>query len=281
MKLKQVSRYFDTCPVYDAYTGNLLFKIQTSTFLESAAEGSTAARRVVSLDPTLNVPPHSCILALDQIWITGASNPDEWKGDAIRKAYWTKLATDNLALLTPGQACLKQVGVPVFGSKQFLRDSLNGATDAELDPVWDISLSKSVLALRGYFLKSANTLYRVRVAYDDLDGFKTCQSDEVDEPVTQISFRSTAVYNPVKDTYDPTYVSTTGILLDYPKSYVKIAETSPKPLQGDLNLVVAKAMVSPATGLELQVHEGKHQGYWRVLAYVEEHDSWKMHVRRL
>ena len=106
MRLKNAARYFDTCPVYDAYTGETLFKIQTSTFLESSTEGSTAARRVISLDPKLEVPEHSCILALDQIWITGASNPDEWNGSAIRKAYWTKLATDSLNLLTPGEAAL-------------------------------------------------------------------------------------------------------------------------------------------------------------------------------
>ena len=35
MKLKNASRYFDTCPVYDGYTGAMLFKVQASTFMES------------------------------------------------------------------------------------------------------------------------------------------------------------------------------------------------------------------------------------------------------
>lgn len=281
MKLKGAARYFDTCPVYDAYSGALLFKIQTSTFLESSAEGSTAARRVISLDPKLNVPEHSCILALDQIWIAGASNPDEWKGSAIRKAYWTKLATDSFSLLKPGEAAMGLNGCKIFGSKKYLKDSLNGATDAELDPVWEISLSTSAVASRGYFLKSANTLYRIRVDYDDVDGFKTCQSDEVDEPVTQVTFISSSVYNPVKDAYAPSYVSTTAITLDYAKAYTKVSAVDIKPEQGDLCMVVSKLTVIPQVGSELQVQAGKFEGYWRILASLSEHDSWKLHIRRI
>jgi hypothetical protein len=281
MKLKNAARYFDTCPVYDAYTGALLFKIQTSTFLESSAEGSTAAKRVISLDPALNVPEHSCILALDQIWITGASNPDEWQGTAIRKAYWTKLATETFTLLTPGQAALSNAGQQLFGSKKYLRESLNGATDSELDPVWEISLSKSVQADRGFFLKSANTLYRVRVDYNDVDGFKTCQSDEVDEPVTQVLFTSSKVYNPITDEYAPSHISVTAITLDYSKAYTKSAITDIKPEQGDLCMVVAKLAVAPSVGVELEIQSGKFAGYWRTLAVLSEHDSWKLHIRRV
>jgi hypothetical protein len=281
MKLKNAARYFDTCPVYDAYSGALLFKIQTSTFLESAAEGSTAARRVISLDPKLVIPEHSCILALDQIWIAGANNPDEWKGSAIRKAYWTKLATDSMSLLKPGEAAMGLSGCKIFGSKQYLRESLNGATDSELDPVWEISLSANAEASRGYFLKSANTLYRVRVEYNDLNGFKTCQSDEVDEPVTQVSFTTSSVYNPVADTYAPSYVSTTAITLDYAKAYTKVSATDIKSEQGDLCMVVSKLSVAPKVGTELQISSGKFEGRWRILALLSEHDSWKLHIRRI
>jgi hypothetical protein len=281
MKLKQVSRFFDTCPVYDAYSGATLFKIQTSTFLESSAEGSTAARRVISLDPSLNVPAHSCILALGQIWIAGASNPDEWKGSAIRKAYWTKLATDNFNLLSPGQAALSSTGQAIFGSKAYLRDALNGGTDSQLDPVWDISLSADSTAQRGYFLKSANTLYRVRVSYQDVDGFRTCQSDEVDEPVTNVTFTTNSTYNPVSDSYDPTYIATTAVTLDYAKTYVKTSAADIKSEVGDLCMVVSKSAATVSTGQALEIMTGKFKGAWRVLAALSEHDAWNLHIRRV
>lgn len=280
MKLKSAARYFDTCPVYDAYSGLLLFKIQASTFLESSAEGSTAARRVISLAPEFNAPTHSCILALDQIWITGASNPDEWRGSVVRRTYWTKLATDNLKLLTPAEAATNATGTPLFGSKKFLSGSLNGATNSELDPVWEISVSTSVSLERGYFLKSGNTLYRVRMEYNDLDGFKTCQSDEVDEPVTAVSFTTSEVYDPVEDAYTPQITSMTAITLDYAKAYTKTSATDLKAEQGDLCMIVSKGSFTPKVGQELTIHSGGFEGSWRVLLPLSEHDSWKLHIRR-
>lgn len=281
MKLKSVVGYFDTCPVYDAYTGALLFKIQTSTFLESSAEGSTAARRVVSLNPDLSVPAHNCILALGQIWIVGASNPDEWKGAAIRKAYWTKLATDNMKLLTPGQAAASAPGLNLFGSKKYLRESLNNPTDSELDAVWEVSVSANTIVSRGYFLKSANTLYRVRVDYKDLDGFYTCQVDEVDEPVTSIYFNGSSAYNPITDSYTPTHLTLTAIILDYSKAYSKSSVVATKSEVGDIALVIAKSSTTPKTSQQFEVPTGRFKGSWRVLSALEEHDAWKIHARRL
>lgn len=281
MRLKSASRYFDTCPVYDAYTGALLFKIQTSTFLESTSEGSTAARRVISLDPSFNIPDHNCLLVLNQLWVVGASNPDEWNGTQIRKAYWTKLVTDNFALLTPGQAALSASGSAVFGSKEYLRESLNSVSDAELDPVWSICISRNSAASRGYFLKSANTLYRVRVSYSDLDGFLTCQSDEVDYKGLYVSFTNTAKYNAVTDSYNPTIVTTTGILLDYGKSFVKPTATGTQAVPGDMSLIVAKAAVVATVGQEVTVQESRYKGSWRILSVTEEHDALNLHIRRV
>lgn len=280
MKLKAASRFFDTCPVYDAYTGTLLFKLQTSTFLESSVEGSTASRRTISVDPSKTFPAHACILALEQIWIVGANNPDEWAGEAIRKAYWTKRVTDNFKLLTPGEAALGAVGTPVYGSRKFLRDQLNGGTDAELDPAWDISLAASVTADRGWFLKSANTLFRVRMVYDDVDGFLTCQSDEVDEVVRHVAFTTSAVYDPVTDSNAPGYTSTTAVILDYAKTYVKVSATDAKPEVGDLSMVIAKQSLVPSVGQEVTVSEGRYKGCWRVLNVYSEHDSWKLQIRK-
>lgn len=281
MRLKSAAKYFDTCPVYDAYSGNLLFKVQTSTFLESAAEGSTAARRVISIAPNLNIPTHNCILAMDQLWVVGANNPDEWNGSQIRKAYWTKRVTDNFKLLTPGQAALSGTGTPVFGSKQYLKDTPNSVTDAELDPMWDIAISANSAASRGYFLKSANTLYRIRVAYNDLDGFLTCQSDEVYEKVVYASIASTARYNPVTDKYNPTIVTTTAVLLDYYKSYVKTTATGVQPVAGDLTMILAKAAVVVSVGQEITIQESRYKGTWRVLAVTDEHDALNLHIRRV
>lgn len=280
MRLKSAARYFDTCPVYDAYTGALLFKIQTASFLEAAVEGTTAARRVVSLDPSLTLPTHNCILALGQIWLVGGSNPDEWAGTAIRKAYWTKLVTDNFKLLTPAEAALNASGTAIFGSKKFYKEVQNTVTDSEYDPMWIASLSVNTGLERGYFLRSLNTLFRVRVEFSDVDGFKSCLIDEVDEQNLFVSFTLAGSYDPVSDSYLPNITTTTAVILDYKKAYGKTSETDIKFVTGDMSLIVAKSAMLVSTGQELRVQSGRYAGVWRVLGVFDELDSYNLHIRK-
>ena len=282
MKLKNAAKLFDTCPVYDAYNGSLLFKVQTSTFLESSVEGSTAARRVISLAPELTPPTHSCVMALDQLWLLGGENPDEWAGTAIRRAYWTKKVTDQFRLKTPAQVFNAGAGTLVFGQRKYLRESINTQTDSELDPVWDISLSKSLNPVRGTFLSSATTLYRVRVSYEDVDGFRTCQSDEIDEPIRAVTFTSTSQYDPVTDEYAPTAVVLPSVLLDYSKAFSKSEAYEDKAKAGDLCVVISKSLVVPAVGQTLGIESAsRYRGNWQILKVADELDARILHVRRV
>lgn len=281
MNLHKIARAYDTCPVYDAYSGALLFKAQTSTFLESSLEGSTASRRVISLAPTHVVPAHSCILALDDIMIVGHGNPDEWGGTAIRKAYWVKLATDNLKLLTPGQAALNAAGSDVFGQKKFVRESLNMPTEAKFDNYWEVFVSKSLTPEVGSIFKGATTYYRVRATYQDVDGFRTCHCDELDEGRVSLTVTTNGVYDPVTDSYGSSVYNTYGIPLDYIKSFSKRSQSTTKGEAGDICLVVAKSAFVPQQGLELRILGSTiSAGDWRIVDFMEEQDSWNLHLRR-
>ncbi len=281
MRLKSAARYFDTCPVYDAYSGAYLFKMQTSTFLESAVEGSTAARRVVSLDPALTPPTHSAILAVNVLMLLGGETIDEWAGEAIRKAYWVKTVTDNFSMLTPGQAALGSAGTACFGQKKFLRETINTATDSELDPMWRIFLSKSLNPARGTILKSATTLYRVRMGFEDVDGFRTVQCDELDSPVVRVTMTANRVYDPVTDTYKPSTVTYQALAIDASKAYADMSEASEKVKPGDISLVVSKSSATPGMGTEYSFATGCYQGRWSVVAVMSELDSWLLQLRRL
>lgn len=100
MKLKQALGILIPVLFTMLTLGKLCLRFKTANFMERATEGSTATRRVISVDPSITMPSHSCILALDQILIVGGGNPDEWNGEVIRQAYWVKLATDTMTLLS-------------------------------------------------------------------------------------------------------------------------------------------------------------------------------------
>lgn len=283
MKLKNAAKLFDTCPVYDGYDGQPLFKVQASTFLESSVDGSTAARRVISMAPNISPPAHSCLLLLGEIWILGGVNPDEWKGEAIRKAYWTKKATDLFQLLTPAQAILGQPGAQTYGQKKFLRETINTQTDAELDPAWELFVSKSLSPARGYFFRSVGTLYRVRMSYEDVDGFRTCQSDEVDLPAIDVVFTTTGTtYNPATDSYGAGTVYSKAIVLDYAKAYRRSEITDKAGESGDLCMLIPQTTYTPKAGDVFDINSTtRYGGKWRVLSTFVEHDAHNCHVRRL
>lgn len=281
MNLHNIAKSFDTCPVYDAYSGTLLFKVQASTFLESSLEGSTASRRVISVAPEHTVPSHSCIMALGDLLVVGHSNPDEWGGTVIRRSYWVKLVTDSFKLLTPGEAALAATGYDVFGQRKFIRETLNFPTEAEVDNYWEVSVSKNLEPQVGSMFKGPTTYYRIRATYTDVDGFRTCHCDELEEGRVTVTVTTTGVYNPVTDTYGPSTYSTHGIPLDYIKSFTKRTQSDQKGEQGDIALVVAKTAMIPTHGLEVRIlGTGPSAGTWRIMNHLEEQDSWNLHLRR-
>jgi hypothetical protein len=276
MKLKDAARHFDTCPVYDAYTGSLVARVQGSTFLESAKEGSTSARRVISAAPEVSFPSHSCLLLLDQIVLVGGMTPDEWNGSAIRKAYWIKRVTDSFTRFTPGQAALNSGGTATYGQREYLRETINSLSDSEIDPLWEIFLSPSLTVPNGTILKGVSTYYRVRSTFVDVDGFLTCMCDELDTSLTTVSFTTNGTYNPVSDTYGSTTVTTSALTVDFNKLYDYKTQADPKTAAGDQGLIVAQAAITPTNGQSVTI-SGQP---WRVFSVSANLDAWLVQIRR-
>jgi len=276
MKLKNVARKFDTCPVYDAYSNALLFKAQVSTFLDSAPDGSTSKRRVLSLDPSITPPTHSIINVLNELWVVGDGLQDEWRGSSIRTTYWMKYSSGLFSVMTPAQVCLGTSVTAQHAQRDYLKDTVNGVTDAQYDPFWIFWFSKNAVIAKGSFIKQGSTLYRVRTQHLALEGFKEAQCDEIDYGVISSTFSSTGVYNPITDTYSSASITVPSVLLDYYKVYEYRTHADPSNLAGDMALIVAKSSVSPVVGQTVVVNSES----WRIVAVISDQDAWSLHIRR-
>jgi hypothetical protein len=276
MKLKNASRKFDTAPVYDAYSNALLFKAQVSTFLEAAPDGTTAKRRTLSLDPALTIPSHGGINVLNEVWVVGDGIKDEWRGSAIRTTYWMKFTSGLFSALTPGQACLGTSVTAQHAQRDYLKDTVNGVTNAEYDPFWRFYFSKNAVVLKGTFIRQGAVLYRVRTAHLALEGFLEAQCDELDVGVQSVTFTNSGVYDPVTDTYGAASIAVPAVLLDYYKVYDYKTAADPSNLAGDMALIVAKSSVSPVVGQNIVVASES----WRVIAAISDQDAWSLHIRR-
>lgn len=275
--LFDVARHFDDIQVYDAYTSAPLFKGQFSSFMEASPDGSTAQRRTMSLSPELVIPARRVITTIDGSWIVGYGNVDGFKGQAIRQTFWTKKVTDVFYILTPGQAALQSAGTLAYGHKDYLKEVVNGVSDAEYDPFWDIYFATTEPVAKGTFMRVGSTMYRVRSARVGVEGMTGTSSDQLDAGAeVSVTFNLTGAYNPVTDTYGAGSVTTTGIYFDRYKFYEQLTEADAKSMSGDMNLVVATSAVTPVVGRTVTI-SGRA---WTILAVTAEQDAWALHIRR-
>jgi hypothetical protein len=214
---------------------------------------------------------------LTEQYILGAAILDGIFGQPIRKSVWAKKITDSVAILTPAQACLAGAGTVAYARKQYLKDTVNGVTDAEYDPFWEVFFSPSEPAAKGSFIRSGSTYYRVRSSHLDEAGFINAASDELDAgSYVAITFPLTGAYDPVADSYAAGSVTTNGFMFDRYKLYDQLTGTDRLNHAGDMTVVVATSAVTPQIGRVLTV-AGRD---WTILNTTAEQDAWTIHVRR-
>jgi len=276
--LFDVSNHFDDIPVTDTYTGAYLFNAQVSTFLGASPEGSTSKKRVFSLAPALVPPVRGVVTALGESYVLGTSIVDGIYGQVIRQSIWSRMVTDYFEILTPAQAALVSAGTMAYGHKSYLKDTVNGISDSEYDPFWEIFFANSEPMTKGTFLKVGITYFRVRSAHVDQAGFTDALSDELDAgSKVSVTFAQTGAYDPVADSYGAGSVTTPGFMFDRYKSYEFLTATDRLNHAGDMTVVVAASAVTPVIGRNITVG-GRD---WTILNSTAEQDAWSLHVRRL
>lgn len=279
MRLKNVARYFDTCPAYDGYSGAYLFKVQASTFMEAAAEGSVSVRRTLSLDPALTLPAHSVVTVLGDRYVTGEVNSDEWGGEAIRKTCWVRKVSDYFTVTTPQQLLTGSTGYNLYGQKRQLKE-VTTLTSSELENYWEASLSTSSTVGKGAILKSGAIYFRVRLTYRGVDGFLTCYLDQLQYVPIDSAVGTGKTYDPITDSYVGTSTTVKCLPVDYNIMYDKQTQADFSVAQGDICLLLPLE-ANPSTGLTLSISSTNLLGEWRVLNAVKELDAWNVHVRRV
>ena len=275
MKLKSAATYFDDTPVYDGYTNDYLWLCQFSSFNDANAVGSTSTRRILSIAPGLAVPSRRAIKVFDDVWLVGDGNPDSWKGSVIRQSFNMKKATSLSALLTPAQACLAAAGTSAYTQQIYFKDTVNTLNNADYDPFWNFFLAPTETVEKGYFIRAAGKLYRVRSAYLPLEDLRIAQSDEVDAGPLDATF-STGAYIPATDSYAAGSVDTKVILLDFSKLYENQTKASSAVAKGDMSALVPKSALTPAVGKTVTTQGAT----WKILAVDSELDCWLLHLRK-
>lgn len=281
MKLKNAAKYFDTDSVYDAYSGDYLFKAQFSTFEGASPDGSFHRRRTVSVAPEVVAAPRRVVTVQGTTWIMGELIAEGFRDKPIRKSSSAKEVTGLYDLLTPGQAALREpTGIKqLYGHANYLKDTVNSLTDSAYDPQYEVTFAFPEVIQAGNFLRSLEHFLHIRTVQFANEGYWIATADEIAAAPTQNSCEVAVVlsgtFNPVTESYG-VGTSTTGILLDMYKLYNFNTQADPRNQAGDMSLLVAKTAITPLAGQTLEV-AGEE---WRNIKFTSYHDAWNIQIRR-
>lgn len=277
MDFVDADAYFDDDPVYDAYTGSLLFYAQVTSFDDHTGDGATNRRRVISTAPGTVLPARQVVSMYGDNWLVGRPTLDSFQGDVVRQHGTMKRVTDSMALLTPGQLLSGAAGTSVFVHKYYFKDDSNNLTDTEIDTFWNIFVAATEPAAKGSFFKDAGgRIYRVRNDYLPVEGLRVCQSDTLDVGALQTATWATGTYDPVSDTVSAGSAGSNVVAFDPSKFYRFRFISDEVNQRGDLAVFVSTS-ITPKQGDTFTMVGVK----WRVLNVQPELDAWAVHARRV
>jgi len=269
-----VASHFDQEPVYDGYSSVSLFNAQFNTFDDASPDGNVLKRRIMSVAPLTVMPARKVILNANERWVVGDGNNEMFMGDIVRSTYWLKKATDLVTILTPAQVISGAAGTTAYAHRAYLKDTVQGVTDAEYYPMWDFFLSVTETVARGTFFKIGTTLYRARARHLELSGHILAVTDELESNnLVTVTFADAGTFDPITETYSGSSSSVSGILIDSTKLYKLVTDADPKVHSGDQTLILA---ANPGVGRKLTIAGVAYQ----VLLVTPERDAYAARLRR-
>lgn len=273
-ELFDVACHFDDIDITDGYTGAALFAGQFSSFEESSPDGSTSKKRTLSVKPDVVIPTRRVISFLTETWIVGDGNVDGIFNTAIRRAFWMKKSSGIAQRVTPAQLLAGTTGYDLHISRDYLKDTVNGVSDTEYDPFWDIYVALGEVVSKGYFLKLAGSVYRVRGVHDEQSGFTLAQCDQLDSTALVTATLTTGTFDPITDTKTSSSTTLPGAMLEPSKFYRYNTKLDPKYNSGDMSLLLSTKV---NVGNVLSISGMR----WRVMAVQTELDAFAHHIQAL
>jgi hypothetical protein len=281
MRFSQVTRYFDRDPCYDGYTGAYLFKAQFASFEDASPDGSVQKRRTISLAPELvaSVPTHRVVTVHNDRWILGTFLTDGFQGTAVRTTAAAKYVTDIFYVLSPAEAALNTATTTktLYASTDSNKEYMTGDS-SEYVSQYEINVASSESGLLGKFLRAGSRIYYVRSDTLDINGHTALLADAVEWPYAASPFLTVTAegaWNPVTETAG-TPATFAAIAMPRKMLFRDAVQDSPKALEGDTTLLVAKSAYSPKVGTELLIGVTP----WVIQQVVDYHDAHALHVRR-
>lgn len=282
MDIKDVSNYFLTDVVTDAYSGAFLFNGKVSTDDASVSDSATGGRRVLTISAGSALPSRRVVSCECGIFIAGGSSLDTCSGVPLKKRVILQPVDGLVNLLTTAEALSDSVGLQIYSARVWRKQEKEQQVSSDLFNQYNFFVAASETGARNKLIKFDNIYYRVQNIEVTPAGIKSFVTSELEaDVVTTVSYTpASGVYNPVTDTKAASASISIPMFLErYQTSYRYNTPSSVKFDAGDIMGTLRKTDVAaPETG-DLVV--SGTQAYSIISAVDDLQGSWEAHLRKV
>lgn len=276
MKLTNVASFFDRLPCKDAYTGKVVFKGQFDLFNEAVRDGLGAMRRVLSVAPSVRIPPRKSIDTSDgKVWIVGESHPDYFDDGPIRVKYVLHQA-DGLATLQTFAEVLGNSGYrTLYAARVWARAAKQVEISSELFDVYDLFFASTEVVPNLSIISLCGEQYIVQETYATEGGFLAARVMELPNLTTTATFHRRS-YNPVLDIWTEDDQIVPVLRMRWQEHFRYFAIYSEKYEAGDQQFILRKIDVASVSAGDVLNVGGVD---YRVVVAYDEAPVWSVHGR--
>jgi len=285
MDLSVAATMFDDQPIYDKYTGDLLFMGQPLPYDGSVRDSVASWRQSVS-SAQIVIPPRGVVTFGDETFVAGRVVQDFFRGSVIREniilhpcddSYYKGAAADFLDPASPGSI------VPFYGGATWRKSIKDEKESPELQNVCDIyfSVTEDHPEPDGVILSASGILYRVMAVEHREGGFIVAVCSELGEDaIVDASYVGKGAYDASTDSIAENAPISLKAVVELVKTNFKfVVADAPKYKPGDRVISVRVADVTVAKPEDEIVVSGV--SYRVISVNLDEAGScWELHVRR-
>lgn len=276
MRLATAARHFDRTLCQDTFLPSTQFYGQFDVFDDSKRDGATVVRRVLSLSPSVAIPPRRVVTVLDEQWIIGEHQDDHYRGAFLRRKYIVQRASA-ASIQSIAQALGTAGTVLTYASKLWVKDLKEAEVSSKLLGFFNIYLPSGETLAIGNLITVAGRVHIVRNTFLSAAGFLVAEADELELTALTVGSYVPQTYTPATDERAAGAPVALNVLrLRWQDQYAYANQAEPKYEEGDFRAIIRKADVAAAKTNDLLTLGGEP---FEILAVSNEGDCWGLHLR--
>lgn len=271
MDIADVANYFNQMPCHDGYTGQYLFDGQLGLYDDVRNDTVVSERRVLSLEPGVQIPTRRVIECNGVRFILGHRNADSFQGVTIRDGFVVHESPELAQIRTLGQVCRDEPGFTAYAGNAWVRNLAWVDQTSLLVPQQHLHFATTESGVvEDRVILYGPRLYVVRTEHLGPGGTLVATCDEMLEPVIQIGSIVNTTYDPLDETATGISVPVRVVRVRWQSMFKYRNNMAPKFSSEDIQVAIAKSAMTVKSGARLTLPDGQ----WFIASVLSENDVW-------